>query len=436
MAAAAPAHAGGMTLPVHGVRDLERAGALVAGADDADALWLDPAGLANLAGDGKKALLFDVAYLYQTVGYTRVDATGAMLPKVTNQQPGSAVPTLAAALGIGDSLVIAAGLTEPYQGLHRYDVAGAQRYASVELAGSTFVTIALGAAYRVSPQLRLGATLEDDVALLDAEIVVSACPGQTPCAPGDASYDAPMTIKESAGLVPSGSIGVQYDARPELTLGAMVHAPARVSAAGTMTLALPSTAPLGGAMVQGDRATLSYTLPPSARAGVEWRPVVGLRVEAALDVELWSVQRAIDIVPSGVAVTTPGASFPVAAMHVARDYKTSLAPSLGAEYHVGVVTFGAGVAYETAAAPAGDVSVLTVDAPKLIVGLGGGYADAGWQIGAAVGLAKLSDVSVAPADARVLELEPLRAQPVPVAINAGDYQSSYLIAGIRAARRF
>ena len=42
------ARAGGMLLPVRGVRTVERAGALIAGADDADALWLDPAGLAHL----------------------------------------------------------------------------------------------------------------------------------------------------------------------------------------------------------------------------------------------------------------------------------------------------------------------------------------------------------------------------------------------------
>src|SRR5438270_4928440 len=90
-AVAAPASAGGLGLPVQGVRSLERAGALVAGADDADALWLDPAGLAHSAGAGHQALLFDVAYVYQPVTYSQ----GA-----TNQQPGSPAPTLAAAYGV------------------------------------------------------------------------------------------------------------------------------------------------------------------------------------------------------------------------------------------------------------------------------------------------------------------------------------------------
>src|SRR5690349_8414726 len=82
----APAAAGGMELPIRGVRALERGGAFVAGADDADALWLDPAGLAHLAGDGKRALVFDAAYAYQTVDHTRVDAMGQPLfPTATNQ---------------------------------------------------------------------------------------------------------------------------------------------------------------------------------------------------------------------------------------------------------------------------------------------------------------------------------------------------------------
>jgi len=53
----ARAAAGGMVLPVRGVRTLERGGAFVAGADDADALWLDPAGLAHVHGKGTKAFL-------------------------------------------------------------------------------------------------------------------------------------------------------------------------------------------------------------------------------------------------------------------------------------------------------------------------------------------------------------------------------------------
>jgi len=64
-ASAAEVRAGGMTPPVRDVRTVERAGARIAGADDADSLWLDPAGLAHLAGEGRTQLLFDIAYAAQ-----------------------------------------------------------------------------------------------------------------------------------------------------------------------------------------------------------------------------------------------------------------------------------------------------------------------------------------------------------------------------------
>lgn len=412
-------------LPIRGVRSLERAGALIAGADDADALFLDPAGLGHLAGDGRRALLFDVAYVYQPVTYTPPGQ-----PPETNQLPGAPIPTIAGALGIGDRLVIAGGIAEPYAGSHRYDATGAQRYASVSIAGSTFAVVAVGAAYVVSPRLRVGATLQDQIALLDLQLVASACPGTMTCAPTDASFDLPAHVHQAGYLSPSGSIGVQYEPSPVVAIGAAIQAPARVWGTGTIALTPPTSSVFTGQAITGDQASLRFWLPPALRVGVEYHPGDALRVEAALDVELWSLHDQISIEPHGVML---GGS-PVGPMTIARGYRTSFAPSLGAEYHAFGAMFGAGVGYETAAAPAGEVSVLAVDASKLIVGLGGGYAARGWQIGAAAGYARLADVAVT--DPKVAQLQPIRPIPQPIYINGGTYQSSYLVAGIRAARRF
>ena len=97
---------------------------------------------------------------------------------------------------------------------------------------------------------------------------------------------------------------------------------------------------------------------------------------------------------------------------------------------------GAGYAYETAAAPPAYVSVLTVDAAKHLIGLGGGYEAGGWQIGAGAGAAVLADVDVPVASAKVLQLAPLRTTPRELAVNAGSYRSRYLVAGLRFARRW
>ena len=412
---AAPAAAGGLTLPVQGVRSLERAGAFVAGADDADALWLDPAGLAHAVGEGHQLLLFDVAYVYQPVTYA-ADAANQQ----TNQQPGAPAPQLAAAYGISERLVIGAGLATPYVGVDRYDPTSPGRYTATKTAGTTFVRLALGAAYAVTPALRVGATIQDHVTFLDHELVASACPAGMTCDRGD---DMPLAIHETDDVAPSGSLGVQYDASSAFTLGALVQAPVRVSASGTLTVTPPPA--LANAMVTGNGVRESFWLPPIVKLGVEWH-TPALRVEAALDAELWSLHDAITIEPQNVSLGTTKLS----TMTLARNFQTSVAPSLGVEWHTGPMQLGGGVAYETSAVPASYVSVLTVDAPKLLLTAGVGYAADGWQIAAAIGYARLSDVDVT--DPRVPMLEPLGGTPM--FTNGGTYHAYFLVAGLRLAR--
>jgi long-chain fatty acid transport protein len=436
VAAVTPAEAGGLTLPVRGVRSLAQAGALVAGADDADALWLDPAGLAHFAKTGTRALLFDAAYLYDTVDYTRVDAAGNTLPRTTNQQPGTGLPTLAGALALSDQLVIAGGIASPYIGLHRYADDSAARYASISTEGSTFVMVTVGAAYAVSDQLRVGATLEDLVSSSTMRVAFSGCPGAMNCAPEDPAFDGIAQIDQTDYIAPSGSVGVQYDATSAITLGATIHAPTKIASSGRLALTLPGSAAFQGAKVIGDSASLHYELPASVRAGVEMRPLRELRVEVAVDVELWSEHDGVSITPDNVSVQLTSGTLPLHAMTIPRHDKTTFSPAIGAEWRTHGAVVGAGYAYETAAAPTGEVSALAIDASKHVIGLGGGYDEDGWQIGAALGYVKLADVDVPPASATAPLLQPLRDTPAAATVNAGHYAASYFIAGLRFARRF
>ena len=433
---ASPAAAGGLTLPIHGVRSLERGGALIAGTDDADALWLNPGGLAHLAGDKKQALLFDVSLVYQVVDYTRLDASGTLFPRETNQQPGMLVPTIAGALGIGDRLVIAGGIAFPDQAFHRYAADGPQRYASVSLDGSRNVLVTAGAAYQVSDQLRVGATLSTFVTSTKLALVASGCPQSMTCAPEDPSFDLGLALDQTDVLSITGSVGVQYDALPQLTLGLAIDGPRRVAGTGTLTVDLPGALVFDDATVSGDQASLALTYPVAIRAGVEWRPVKPLRIEAALDVELWSMHDDVTLTPDGITIeNVAGGPLLLKRMSIPRDYKTSYAPALGIEWHGPKVMLGAGYAYETAAAPSSKVSVLAVDAAKHLIGAGGGYEDGGWQIGAAVGFVALSGVDVPLARAAVPQLAPL-GNPDVTNVNAGSYRSHYLMAGLRFARRW
>jgi len=431
------ASAGGFTLPIRGVRSLERAGAYVAGAEDADALWQNPAGLGHLAKADTRALLFDVAAVDQTVDYTHADASGmSRPPSVTNQSGASPIPTVAGALALDDRFVIAGGITAPYIAQHRYDPAGAQRYAQISSVDSTYVVVTIGAAWAITPSLRIGATLQDVVSSLHRELAISACPGTTACAADDVSFDSVVQLHQNDYVSPSGSIGIQYDASDAVTLGAVIQAPAKISSSGELKLQLPSNTAFTGATVRGDRASLTLSLPPSIRAGVEWH-TPSLRVEAALDVELWSFADDEAIVPDGITLDRPGMpALTLGAMTAPRSSRTSFAPSIGAEYHVAGIQIGAGYSYESSATSTGAVSVGNVDAAKHILGIGGGYDADGWQIGGAAGFAFLGDVDVSPQAAEVLQQQPLRSEPQLAPVNAGNYASRYIVAGLRFARRF
>lgn len=439
-ALASDALAGGMVLPVKGVRDVERAGALVAGAEDADSLWLNPAGLAHLAGT--RSLLVGATYVNQQVDYARIDSGGNRMASISNQYPGISVPTMAASFGLGDRLVLGAGMSAPYSALHRYDIDGAQRYSSISLAESASVLLAVGVAYRVTPRLRVGATLQNGVTDLRSRVVLSGCPGQTVCAPEDPEFDADTKVDAIDAFSPTGSLGVQYelgDFLPGVTVGAMVQAPAKVSGGGKLTTKLPTSGFYEGAVVVGDRARVEMTLPAMMRLGVEVRPDRALRVEAALAVELWSMHDDITITPEGVRIENVAGvgTYEVGPTVIPRNYRDSYALSLGGEYELGPsARVGAGYAYETAAAPEGYVSVLTVDSSKHLVGLGGSYHRGRWVAGASLGFVKLTDVDVSLDEARIPQLTPVRGQPSDVMVNAGSYRSSYLLGGLRFSTRF
>jgi long-chain fatty acid transport protein len=436
LAASTNAHAGGMTLPLHGVHSVERAGAIVAGTEDADSLWSNPAGLAHLTGGN--ALLVDAAFVAQSVDYARIDSGGTQLAAVDNSYPGITVPTVAASFGVGDRLVLAGGFTAPYAGLHRYNVDGPQRYASSSLAESLFVIVTAGAAYAITPRLRVGVTVQDVISKMSTRVMLSGCPGQTVCAPEDPEFDADTKITQTDVFSPSGSAGVQFDASDQVTLGLMVQAPSKVSGTGKLETKLPSSSFFDNSHIVGDQVSLDMMLPPSVRAGVEYHPDAHVRIEVALDVELWSMHDKITITPHDVRIENAAGvgMYTIGTTVIPRHYKTSYAPSIGGEYHTGHWQVGAGYSYETAAAPKGYVSVLTVDSAKHIVGLGGSYDAGRWQLGAAVGFVALTDVGVPLDIAKVPQLTPIRDQPSDVPINAGTYRSHYVLAGMRFARRF
>ncbi len=440
LAVGAPlAHAGGMMLHTRGVRPTAMAGAFVAGADDLNALWFNPAGLVELP-EGDRQFLLDVAYVDQGVSYTRIDSGMNPQATVNSSSPGLPIPTLGLGFRLGEHLVAAAGVYAPYSGLGRYPEDGPQRYSLVNLTETALIIFEASVAYRVSDKLRVGAGLQNMVTRMASTVVFSGCPGQTVCAPEDPEFDALGKVKMLDLFNPSGVFGVQFDATKKVHLGASFQLPFRVGGTGSFETRLPSSGFYNGATVVGNKADVSFWLPPILRIGVEVQPAKRWRAELAATTEMWKVQDKMSITPRNVRIEgAPGVgTYELGPLEIPRHYENSYSVSLGIEGQPAAalpLDVRAGAAYETSAAPPAYLSVLTVDGPKTLLAGGIGWHHGKWRADATVAVVHMSDVTVSPDVGKSPQLTPVRddpndPNPPKTYVNWGDYSSSWIVAGV------
>ncbi len=439
VAQAAAARAGGLQLATRGVRPTARGGAFVAGADDLGAIWFNPAGLGVMAGGpGKRSFLVDVAYVSQSAEYTRIDSGFNVQEPVSSDAPGLPVPTLAVGLDLGDRMVLAFGLLAPYAGLGRYPEDGSQRYSLIDMSESLLVIAEAAIAYRVSDRLRVGAGLQNMVFQLSSTMIFSGCPGQTVCAPEDPEWDALGKVTQLDAFNPSGVVGIQYDLSSSLRAGLAFQLPFFVAGKGKFETVLPPSGFYDGATVVGDRADVSFTLPPILRAGLEagskrWR------AELAGTIEFWSMHDELAIEPVDVRIeNAPGVgTYEIGPLSIPRNYKNSYSVHLGLEGQPMASTplrLLAGWSFETAAAPEEYLSVLTVDGSKHLLAAGLGWTAGRWSVDAVFGMGLVADRHVDPTVGVSPQLTPVRddpndPEPLRTYVNWGDYSSSWLIAG-------
>jgi len=233
-------------------------------------------------------------------------------------------------------------------------------------------------------------------------------------------------------------VGVQYDAHPKVTLGASFQAPVHMAGGSTLRTRLPSSGFYNGATVSGDHANVAFWLPPILRVGVEVRPAERWHVELATDVEFWKMHEDITITPEDMRIENAAGvgTYELGPMTLPRNYKNTYAVSLGVEGQPIASTplrVLAGYTYETAAAPDAYLSVLTLDGAKHVITGGLGYTAGKLSFDAVFGFGAVEDREVALDDARSPQLTPVRdptEPPLVTYVNAGSYQTSWLIAGL------
>lgn len=456
LASLAPsAHAGGLYFSDRGVRPLGRAGAFVAGADDLGAISYNPAGIL----DAGSQLLIDASWLHFTSDYTRQmlvyqsdpntgEITGSSVrtfPTVQGAAPVLPIPTLALSFQPDPKVVLALGLWAPYAAITTYpDVLegkpAPQRYSLITLDGSALAILGGYAAFAPTEDLRLGAGVEMLTGNFVSSLAFSGCvPDRFFCAPEQSEWDVAAEMEVGPIFAPSGRVGAIWRFLPDFRAGAAFSLPFWVRAPATIRTRLPATPVFERASQEGDEADVAFDLPWTLKAGIEGRAVENLRVELGFGLEHWSMHDSIDVEPNGIALKNI-AGFPktyyIPPVSLPRNFEDAISVRLGGEYAFELGGYGlevrTGVSYETSAVPPAYLSVLTLDSPKVTAALGGSLHIGKFRFDAVYAHLFATDVDVAPKDARIPQVSPVRANAAetPYYINGGQYSLRADVLGV------
>ena len=385
------ASAGGLFLTDRGTRPLSRGFALVAGADDPQAIWYNPAGL---SWSGQQ-LLLDATLTFLRASYERVDGGGNVLPRVEADAPPLPIPMLAYSHPVGD-WTLGLGIFAPNASLLRWprgvrtdggscDFTGddaddpscqpaPQRYSLYSLEGSAFLNVSPAVAWRPVEELSVGLGMHLLVGSFVGETAISSCDGFVCSQPEDPEWDGLARFELSPIIHPGISGGLTYDAGVVRVGASFVWWPKAVSGDAKLQVRLPSAPLFDGARVEGDKAHLELALPFMLRGGVELRPARGLRMEAALVWEHWATQRAATITPKNIWIRDAVAigDYQVGPLAIPRHMNDVFSVRLGGSYRFADerVEVSLGVNYENSSFDDAYLSPLTLDSSKWITGLG------------------------------------------------------------------
>ena len=440
-----------------GVRPLGRGGAFVAGTDDLGAIFYNPAGIY----DAGSQFLLDASIVNFNADYTRtaqlrqVDPNDGhtvaiyqqTFPTVSATSAPLPIPTIAGSFSPHPDWMIAFGAYAPYAALPTYPdtvnkAPAPQRYSLITLDGSILVVLGGYVAWAPLKNLRLGAGIEALVGAFNAQTNMSACiPERFFCSPEDPHWDVLAQIQAAPIITPSGNIGVQWEFAKGWRLGSSFHLPFWIRAPATIKTRLPSAPLFNGVTTQGDSATVVFSLPFTARLGIEMRDVAkNLRIELAGHYEQWDMHQTINVEGADLAlVNVPG--FPqkyfVPDIQIPRDFQNSGGVELGGEYTIKAsdtvdVIPRLGFSFESSAIPSDYLSVLTIDSNKVTPSGGISVRIGHVRLDAVYARVIGFSTEVASKDAKIAQTIPIQANPpvYPDYINAGSYSWNANVFGL------
>ena len=419
-----------MFLPFRGTRATGRAGAFTAGVDDAGALYQNPAGMADIDG---WSFLIDGTLVLQQVGYDRVDSGGNPQPHVGGSMNVLPLPTIA--LTYKPRQIKGRWVTFGL-GVNTWPENGPQRYSNISINGSLLGVVELAASFRLKDWFWLGIGLQNMILHFHSRLMLSAC-SELNCAPEDPGFDSLTQVDTDSPFTPSGVIGAIF-AQPKWRAGINLQLPFFVRSSGTVATRLPTDPFFANSEVHGNSISVDFNLPLTLRVGFEYRFTPRFRAELDADYEAWSMQPNFKIMPHNVYISgVPGVgNYYLNTLTLQRGLNDTFAVHLGAEADVvkkriGGIILRAGWALETSATPDETASVLTPDALRNVLAVGGGLVLGPVRLDWGYAHVFFADRNVT--NSRSLQLNPIQPA-LAVAVGNGRYKiaADVLTAGLEA----
>lgn len=445
-------HAGGLFLPFHGVRGMGRGGAFVAGADDPGGIWYNPATIDRAS---RPQILLDGAMVLYKMAYTRVDSGGNLLPTVKNENVPMPIPTIAVAapvwgerLWVGGSFSAGTGVlpsyprpsygicdpTRPMRCIDSAHYDAPQRYSLVSFEGTFFLRLDLAVAYRVTKWFTVGASLQNVIGRMQQVKAISSFNGTLSSGPEDPDYDSLIDVRMTSIFNPTGQLGLTLRPHEMVTIGLSLQLPLRITSDAQLAVQLPVSPLYAASTVSGSSAKVSLDFPLMLAAGVEVRPLPGLRLEADVVFENWGSVDSIRFTPKDIEIRDlPGiGTYRVPETYESLGYQSTISLRLGGEYALPFhrpLVLRAGYGFETGATPIEHTSLVSADFKKHVLSLGASYRLSRFRFDLGFAVVMTPQRYVSPETSKAPQINPINPTGA-VNIGGGTYDHSFVVLGL------
>jgi long-chain fatty acid transport protein len=345
-------YAGAFQLNEAGARAMAQADAFAARASDASAIFFNPAGLAFQSGN---SILLGTTLIAPNVTFYGpihdANDPGITTASKINSQVFNPI-NVYAAFQVTDRIHAGIAVNNPYGLGTEWPNTWVGRYITTKIDLQTFY-ITPTVAYKVTDNFSIGAGYN----YVMGSVLIKRAVGITSVAvPADPIVTLDMTAKNGSGW----NVGAQYKLPYDISIGVSYRSKVKITANGTAAFD-PNYAALG--LPTGD-ASATLTLPATGFAGIAFKPMKNLEIEADYQFVGWS---------SYDTLAVDFAASPSSRTAQPKLYKDTYIIRLGGEYTMGSLMLRAGYYFDHSPVPTETLEPLLPDSDRNGFNIGAGY---------------------------------------------------------------